>query len=173
MGIGRHDPAGPRPATRQDPAGARPQCGAHRGRGGRAEREDVGKRRRDQPGHRRRQEDQRTQAPPHHRHVSGLVLAVLVTAANVHDTTGGKQLLDDLAAAPPSVTKVWADGGYQNSIFNHGAGLGSDVEVVQGPRAKGFEPLPKRWVIERTFGWSMQHRRPARDSEPSRKDPAR
>ncbi|BBC29640.1 Transposase [Streptomyces graminofaciens] len=95
----------------------------------------------------------------------GLVLAVLVTAANVHDTTGGKLLLDDLAAAHPSVSKVWADGGYQNSICNHGAGLGIDVEVVQRPRAKGFEPLPKRWVIERTFGWLMQHRRLARDYE--------
>ncbi|MER5996005.1 IS5 family transposase [Streptomyces viridosporus] len=95
----------------------------------------------------------------------GLVLAVLVTAASVQDTTGGKLLLDDLAAAHPTVSKVWADGGYQSSILNHGAGLGIDVEVVQRPRTKGFEPLPKRWVIERTFGWLMQHRRLARDYE--------
>ncbi|GHE62230.1 DDE transposase [Streptomyces spiralis] len=95
----------------------------------------------------------------------GLVLAVLVTAASVHDATGGKLLLDDLAAAHPSATKVWADGGYQSSIFNHSAGLGIDVEVVQRPRTKGFESLPKRWVIERTFGWLMQHRRLARDYE--------
>ena len=95
----------------------------------------------------------------------GLVLAVLVTAASVHDTTGGKLLLDDLATAHPTVSKVWADGGYQSSILNHGAGLGIDVEVVQRPRTKGFEPLPKRWVIERTFGWLMQHRRLARDYE--------
>lgn len=81
----------------------------------------------------------------------GLVLAVLVTAASVHDTAGGKLLLDDLAAAHPTVSKVWADGGNQSSILNHGAGLGIDVEVVQR-RTKGFEPLPKRWVIERTFG---------------------
>ncbi|MGW7427183.1 IS5 family transposase, partial [Streptomyces sp. NPDC054813] len=92
----------------------------------------------------------------------GLVLAVLVTAANVHDTTGGKHLLDDPAATHPGVTKVWADGGYQSSILNHGAGLSIDVEVVQRARTKGFEPLPKRWVIERTFGWLMQHRRLAR-----------
>ncbi|MFE9500564.1 transposase [Streptomyces collinus] len=97
--------------------------------------------------------------------ILGLVLAVLVTAANVHGTTGGKLLLNDLAETHPSVSKVWADGGYQNSIFNHGAGLGIDVEVVQRPRAKGFEPLPKRWVIERTLGWPMQHRRLARDYE--------
>ncbi len=50
----------------------------------------------------------------------GLVLAVLVSAANVHDTIGGKHLLDDLAAHHPSVTNVWADGGYQSSMFNHG-----------------------------------------------------
>ena len=53
----------------------------------------------------------------------------------------------------------------RTSVINHGAGLGIDVEVVQRPRAKGFEPLPKRWVIERTFGWLMQHRRLARDYE--------
>ncbi|MFF3906444.1 transposase [Streptomyces sp. NPDC001848] len=67
--------------------------------------------------------------------------------------------------AHPSVSKVWAAGGYQSSIFNHGASLGIDVEVVQRPRAKGFEPLTKRWVIERTFGWLVQHRRLARDYE--------
>ncbi|WP_323371402.1 IS5 family transposase [Streptomyces katsurahamanus] len=50
----------------------------------------------------------------------GLVLAVLVTAASVSDTTGGKLLLDDLAAAHPAVTKVWADGGYQSSVLGHG-----------------------------------------------------
>ncbi|MFC7818944.1 hypothetical protein ACFUTR_30430 [Streptomyces sp. NPDC057367] len=61
------------------------------------------------------------------------------------------------------MSKVWADGGYQNSIFNHGARLGIDVEVVQRPRIEGFEPLLKRWVLERTFGWLMQHRRLARD----------
>ncbi|MFD7704117.1 transposase [Streptomyces caelestis] len=95
----------------------------------------------------------------------GLVLSVLVTAANVHDTTGGRLLLDDPAAAHPSVAKGWADGGYRSSIFNHGAGLGIDVKVVQRSRTKGLEPLPKRWVIERTFGWLMQHRRLARDCE--------
>uniref|UniRef100_A0AAU2JZP3 IS5 family transposase n=1 Tax=Streptomyces sp. NBC_00049 TaxID=2903617 RepID=A0AAU2JZP3_9ACTN len=95
----------------------------------------------------------------------GLILTVLVTAASVHDSVGGKQVLTELAAAHPSVTKVWADGGYQTSVIQHGAGLGIDVQVVQRPRVKGFQPLPKRWVIERTFGWLMQHRRLARDYE--------
>ncbi|MFD3536337.1 IS5 family transposase [Streptomyces sp. NPDC058664] len=95
----------------------------------------------------------------------GLVLAVLVTAASVHDSAGGKQALTEPAAARPSVTKVWADGGYQTGVIQHGAHLGLDVEVVQRPKEKGFRPLPKRWVIERTFGRLMQHRRLARDYE--------
>lgn len=97
----------------------------------------------------------------------GLALAVLVTAASVHDSAGGKQLLTELAAAHPSVSKVWADGGYSASVLQHGAGCGIDVEVVQRPQVKGFHPLPKRWVIERTFGWLMQHRRLVRDYETS------
>ena len=103
------------------------------------------------------------------RHVAtdtlGLVLAVIVTAASVHDSTGGKRLLDELATSHPSVTKVWADGGYQNRVFQHGAARGIDVEVVKRPTAKGFQPQPKRWVIERAFGWLMQHRRLVRDHE--------
>ncbi|MCX4918990.1 IS5 family transposase [Streptomyces sp. NBC_00687] len=103
------------------------------------------------------------------RHVAtdtlGLVLAVIVTAASVHDSTGGKRLLDELATSHPSATKVWADGGYQNSVFQHGASKGIDVEVVKRSTAKGFQPQKKRWVIERTFGWLMQNRRLVRDYE--------
>ncbi|MFI6544376.1 IS5 family transposase [Streptomyces prunicolor] len=103
------------------------------------------------------------------RHVAtdtlGLVLAVIVTAASVHDSTSGKRLLDELAASHPSVTKVWADGGYQNSVFQHGASRGIDVEVVKRSTVKGFQPQKKRWVIERTFGWLMQNRRLVRDYE--------
>ncbi len=95
----------------------------------------------------------------------GLVLAVLVTAAKRARHRRRPAPPRDLAAAHPRVSKVWADGGYQSSILNHGAGFGIDVQVVQRQRAKGFELLPKRWVIERTFGWLMQHRRLARDYE--------
>lgn len=90
---------------------------------------------------------------------------MIVTAASVHDTAGGKQLLDHVAASHPGVTKVWVDGGYQNSVINHGARLGMDVEVAKRPTSTGFRPIRKRWVIERTFGWLMQHRRLTRDYE--------
>ncbi|MGW2696109.1 hypothetical protein ACWC3Y_30615 [Streptomyces sp. NPDC001296] len=54
----------------------------------------------------------------------------------MHDTADGKLRLNDLSAARPSVTKVWADGRYQSSIFNHDAWLGNDVELVQRPQPK-------------------------------------
>ncbi|WP_406001045.1 hypothetical protein [Streptomyces sp. NBC_00829] len=63
------------------------------------------------------------------------------------------------------MVKIWADGGYQTTVINHGARLGIDVEVVKLPNRSGFQPLPKGWVIQRTFGWLMQHRRLARDYE--------
>uniref|UniRef100_UPI003F4921B4 hypothetical protein n=1 Tax=Streptomyces sp. CA-141956 TaxID=3240051 RepID=UPI003F4921B4 len=61
------------------------------------------------------------------------------------------------------MAKVWVAGGSQTSVIQHDARLGIDVEVVQRPKERGFHPLAKRWVIERTFGWLMQHRCLARD----------
>lgn len=95
----------------------------------------------------------------------GLLLAVVVTAASVSDSAAGKGLLTTLASDHPAVSKVWVDGGYQTTVLRHGAGLGIDVEVVPRIATKGFHALPRRWVVERTFGWLMQHRRLARDYE--------
>ena len=51
-------------------------------------------------------------------------------------------------------------------MIDHGARLGIDVEVVQrDPGTKGFKAIPRRWVVERTFGRLMHHRRLARDYE--------
>ncbi|WP_285689587.1 transposase, partial [Actinoplanes sp. NBRC 103695] len=62
--------------------------------------------------------------------------------------------------------KVWVDGGYQATVWRRGAQHGIDVETItRRPAEKGFRPLPRRWVVERTFGWLMQHRRLARDYE--------
>lgn len=103
------------------------------------------------------------------RHVAtdtlGLLLVASVTAASVQDSVGGKQVLDRLAADYPTVSMAWVDGGYNNSVIRHGAQRGIAVEVVKRPTAKGFRVLPRRWVVERTLGWLMQHRRLARDYE--------
>ncbi|THA86834.1 IS5 family transposase [Streptomyces sp. A0592] len=96
----------------------------------------------------------------------GLLLAVLVTAASTSDHAGGIQVLSQIAKAHPRVTKAWADTGYRTTAIDHGARLGIDVEVVhRDPGQKGFKVIPRRWVVERTFGWLMHHRRLARDYE--------
>src|ERR1035441_1560724 len=112
----------------------------------------------------------------------GLLLVLLVTAASVQDTTGGRDVVSELAArhpargggrgageAPPrhpGVAKAWADSGYKRSVIETGAAHGIDVQVVsKDPGQKGFTPLPKRWAVERTFGWWMLHRRLVRDYE--------
>ncbi|MGC9496466.1 IS5 family transposase [Streptomyces sp. WG7] len=96
----------------------------------------------------------------------GLLLAVWVSAASVSDNAGGIHLLSQIASTSPHVTKAWADTGYRTKVIDHGARLGIDVEVVQrDPGTKGFKVIPRRWVVERTFGWLMHHRRLARDYE--------
>lgn len=96
----------------------------------------------------------------------GMLLVLLVTAASVQDTTGGRDVIDELAARQPGVVKAWADSGYQRSVAERGAAHGIDVQVVRKePGQKGFAPLPNRWAVERTFGWWMLHRRLARDYE--------
>lgn len=96
----------------------------------------------------------------------GLLLAVLVTAASVSDNAGGIHVLSTIATDHPHITKAWADTGYRTKVIEHGATLGIDVEITRrDPAHKGFKVIPRRWVVERTFGWLMHHRRLARDYE--------
>ncbi|WP_199443577.1 IS5 family transposase [Umezawaea beigongshangensis] len=97
--------------------------------------------------------------------VLGLLLAVIVTGPSVQDSPAGRQLLDHLAVAHPTVSTAWVDGGYKDEVLRHGATPGIRVEVVKRIAATGFHVLPRRWVVERTLGWLMQHRRLARDYE--------
>ena len=94
------------------------------------------------------------------------LLAVLVTAASVQDSDAGQILVEHVAAEHPTVRKTWVDGGYRQRLVEHAATLGIDMEIVQrNLGARGFTPLPKRWAVERTYGWLMFHRRLARDYE--------
>ncbi|MEN2421751.1 IS5 family transposase [Streptomyces rimosus] len=96
----------------------------------------------------------------------GLLLTVLVTAASVSDTAAGVTLLTRIADAHPQIRKAWADAGYRTTAIDHGARLGIDVHPVRRPPGvKGFTVIPRRWTIERSIGWLMQHRRLARDYE--------
>ncbi len=96
----------------------------------------------------------------------GLLLAVLVTAAGVQDSTAGRPLLERAATDHPTLRMVWVDGGHRKHFVEHAAALGIDLEIVQRPPgARGFTPIPKRWTVERTYGRLMLHRRLARDYE--------
>jgi transposase len=96
----------------------------------------------------------------------GLLLAVIVTAASVSDNTIGAALLDRATTTYPTLAKTWVDAGFKSTVVEHGARLGVDVEVVtRNPDTKGFHIVKRRWVVERTLGWLMHHRRLARDYE--------
>ncbi len=97
---------------------------------------------------------------------AGPLLAVLVTAASVSDNVGGIHLLSSIAESLPRVAKAWADSDYRTKAIDHGATLGVDVEVTRGdPAQKDFKVIPRRWVVERTFGCLMHRRCRARDYE--------
>ena len=96
----------------------------------------------------------------------GLLHAVIVTAASASDNAIGVQLLTQAKSTHHTLAKTWADAGFTTTVVEHGAGLGIDVEVVtKNPEINGFSVIKRRWVIERTFGWIMLHRRLARDDE--------
>ncbi len=96
----------------------------------------------------------------------GLILAVTVTAAGLSENALGIRLLDQAKEKYPTISKSWVDTGFKNAVVEHGARLGIDVEVVnRAPDTRGFHVVKRRWVVERSIGWIMMHRRLARDYE--------
>ena len=97
----------------------------------------------------------------------GLLLAVVVTAASVQDRDGACPLLALLRERFSTIVLVWADGGYAGRLVSWaGAVLRLTVTIVKrSDDRRGFVVLPRRWVVERTFGWLMRHRRLVRDHE--------
>ena len=100
----------------------------------------------------------------------GLLLLVLVTVGSVQDKPGGKQLLTQLQQrlALPRLKLLWADGGYGGQPFVDWVKttFGWIWQVVKrNDDAKGFQVLPRRWVVERTFGWLNNYRRLSKDYE--------
>lgn len=98
----------------------------------------------------------------------GLPLAVYVAPASMQDREGARRLLSGLSPALPRLKRIWADGAYGGedlAMWCERQG-GWELEVVHKDRnARGFEVLPKRWIVERTFGWLLRNRRLAKDYE--------
>ncbi|MBL3671290.1 transposase, partial [Streptomyces sp. M2CJ-2] len=78
----------------------------------------------------------------------------------------GTRLLDQAKETYPTITKSRVDTGFRNAVVERGAQLGIDVEVVdRDPGVRGFHVVKRRWVVERSIGWIMMHRRLARAYE--------
>ena len=101
----------------------------------------------------------------------GLLLAVLVTAANVDDAAAAPELFGRLEGQPVSqVRRMFADGKYHNWSLYEWVEENADwkLEIVRRPEgAKGFVLLPIRWAVERTFAWLGRCRRLSLDREKS------
>jgi|ERR1700760_88262 len=99
----------------------------------------------------------------------GLVLGVVVTPANVQDKTGALLTLKRLGGSGKKLRRIWADGAYRTAQGYLAAYLARQcisLETIQQPEGqRGFAILPRRWVVERTFGWLYQSRRLSKDYE--------
>ena len=100
----------------------------------------------------------------------GLLLAVAVTAASTQDRDGARLLLKALARGWQRLRLIWADGAYAGELAEWVRQLRErrriKLEIVRrSDAAKGFVALPKRWIVERTFGWLNRCRRLSKDYE--------
>jgi putative transposase len=99
----------------------------------------------------------------------GLLVVVTVTAADVSDAAGAIGLLHQVSQFDqPRLQTIFVDQAYHRVELREFADQHLDCTLQVGnrpPDAKGFVPIRIRWVVERTFGWLMQHRRHARDYE--------
>ncbi|MFE2569857.1 IS5 family transposase [Streptomyces mirabilis] len=97
----------------------------------------------------------------------GLLLGVMVTAADVGDRTAAHALLQQVADAHHQLKLIWADGGYTGSLVEYClATLALVLAIVKrSDDMRGFVVLPKRWIVERLFAHLMRTRRLARDYE--------
>ncbi len=97
----------------------------------------------------------------------GLLLAVLVTGAQVQDRDGGRTLLWALRTCLPTISLVWADSGYAGKLvaWAH-TQLGLALTIVAKLAGQTtFVVLHRRWCVERTFSWINRCRRTVRDYE--------
>src|SRR6201997_2595708 len=97
----------------------------------------------------------------------GRLLMVNLTTADIADSAGAQAILDAIRKRWPWIKHLFADGAYDRlKLMDKAAYLDFVVEIIRRcDNQKGFEVLPRRWVVERTFGWMTRWRRLVRDYE--------
>ena len=97
----------------------------------------------------------------------GLPLAVVVHPAHIQDRDGAKLVLAQLQGRFPRLQLIWADGAYSGKLLEWAKQVGDwTLELVRRPAQQHtFQVLPRRWVVERTFGWLNLQRRLSKDYE--------
>ena len=97
----------------------------------------------------------------------GRLLMVNLTTADISDSAGAQTILDGIRKRWPWVKHLFADGAYDRlKLMDKASYLDFVVEIIRrSDDQKGFTVLPRRWVVERTFGWMIRWRRLVRDYE--------
>ena len=97
----------------------------------------------------------------------GLILAVVVHPANIQDRDGAKLVFEKVRGKFRRLSLVWADGDYAGQLIQWLADFCHwTLPIVKRcDKATGFHVLPRRWVVERTFGWIGRCRRLSKDYE--------
>ena len=97
----------------------------------------------------------------------GNLLAVYVHAANLHDTTTGSVPAINAYIQYPTIQGFCGDTGYRGTFEREICDMliGVKVDISERIKPKNWMILPKRWVVERTFGWMIHSRRLSKDYE--------
>ena len=96
----------------------------------------------------------------------GNLLAVIVHSAGIQDRLAARAVLMRLFCRFDTITKVYVDGGYTDSLIDWAKQMfGYTVEVVKRTEQHLFQVLPKRWIVERTLAWLSWSRRLSKDYE--------
>jgi transposase len=96
----------------------------------------------------------------------GNLLAAIVHSAGIQDRVAARAVLIRLFCRFDTITTVFADGGYTGTLIDWAKEMfGYTVQIVKRAEQKGFQVLPKRWIVERTFAWLNWSRRLSKDYE--------
>ena len=96
----------------------------------------------------------------------GLIWGLAVLPADIQDRDGAKVLLHRVHRLLPRLQLIWADGAYVAIIgWVQGTFAWLLSTVLRPVGAKGYVHLPRRWIVERTFGWFGRYRRLSKDYE--------